>query len=143
MEYSFSCYGHKNIIAKHKTTLEFTKEKNLSLKGDCIVAVNSDFSLQGLKHFIDGLVNNLKNKKIKITLEAITKNKEACIKDTINAEINPNFNDSKEIVIRKTGFVSQRTLAVNSDKSAFELKKELIEFLKNKSNKVAVTIEGK
>jgi hypothetical protein len=31
--------GHENILATHKTTLEFTKDKRLSKKGDCIVAV--------------------------------------------------------------------------------------------------------
>ena len=49
MEYSFTCYGHENIKAKHKTTLEFTKDTEMGLKGDCIVGVNADFSLDKLK----------------------------------------------------------------------------------------------
>ncbi|HUT17100.1 MAG TPA: DUF371 domain-containing protein, partial [Acidobacteriota bacterium] len=41
-------YGHKNIQATHKTTLEFTKDKHLSKKGDCIVAVAVDKALTDL-----------------------------------------------------------------------------------------------
>ena len=52
MRYSFTCYGHENITAKHKTTLEFTKDKDLSLKGDCIVGVNADFDINKIKELI-------------------------------------------------------------------------------------------
>ena len=52
MEYSFNCYGHENITARHKTTLEFTKDRDLSLKGDCIIGVKADFSLPQLKNLI-------------------------------------------------------------------------------------------
>ena len=45
MSYSFTAYGHKNILATHKTTIEFTKDKELSLKGNCIVGVRADFDL--------------------------------------------------------------------------------------------------
>jgi hypothetical protein len=41
-------YGHKNIQATHKTTLEFTKDKHLSKKGDCIIAVAADKALTDL-----------------------------------------------------------------------------------------------
>ena len=58
MRYSFTCYGHNNVISRHKTTLEFTKDEDLSLKGDCIVGVKADFSLQQLKKFIKKLNNN-------------------------------------------------------------------------------------
>ena len=49
MEYSFNCYGHENITARHKTTLEFTKDEDLSLKGDCIVGVKAGFQLNKIK----------------------------------------------------------------------------------------------
>ena len=39
----FSARGHENIRGVHKTTFEFTKEKELTLKGDCIIGVNADF----------------------------------------------------------------------------------------------------
>ncbi|HJN56577.1 MAG: DUF371 domain-containing protein [Candidatus Woesearchaeota archaeon] len=133
MEYSFNCYGHENVISRHKTTLEFTKGKNLTLNGDCIVGVNADFDLHSIKKFIASATNN---KKIKITI----KNNEKGLKEEINAELNPNFDSDSEMVIRKSDFISNRTFAINADKSAFELNNKLIEFLKGKENKVVVTL---
>ena len=34
--------GHPNIRATHKTTLEVTKEKELSPRGDCIIGICAD-----------------------------------------------------------------------------------------------------
>ena len=135
MIYKFNAYGHPNILATHKTTLEFTKDRELTLNGDCIVGVKADFELDKMKDFL----KSSKNKKVKIKIEAISKNKK--IQDTISAEINPKFNDNKELVIRKTDFVSERTFAIKSNKAAFDLGKDLIDFLRKKENKISVVIE--
>ena len=135
MQYAFHAYGHPNILATHKTTLEFTKDSELSLKGDCIVGVNADFNLGELKKFISKIKNNI----VTITIETSDKK----IKEIIEAELNPNFNDEKEIVIRKTDFASERTLGIKANKAAFELKSGLIEFLKSKESKINVIMENK
>ena len=134
MQYKFHAYGHQNILATHKTTLEFTKDHELSLKGDCIVGVNADFELDKLKKFI----RKAKNKEIAIIIEAAGKK----ITDTIDAELNPDFGDEKEIVIRKTDFVSKRTLGIRSNKAAFDLNSDLKAYLKLKENKIEVILES-
>ena len=140
MQYKFNAYGHKNILATHKTTLEFTKDNELSLKGDCIVGVKADFELKEIKQFI----KNSNNKKISITIKTISKIKKyKKIQETIIAEINPNFDDDREFVIRKTDFVSERTFAIKANKAAFDLNKDLINYLMKKKNKTAVIIENK
>ena len=132
MIYKFYAHGHPNILSTHKTTLEFTKDDEVSLKGDCIVGVNADFDLEKIK----GFIRHLKNKNIEIT---ITANKN--IQDKINAEVNTIFGSNKEFVIRKTNFISDRTFATRSNKAAFELNRQLIDFLKKKGNKITVNIE--
>ena len=140
MLYKFKAYGHPNILGTHKTTLEFTKDKDLSLKGDCIVGVNADFDLKEIKQFID----SSKNKIITINIKTISKGKEhQKIDEKISAELNSHFSSSKEFVIRKTDFVSERTFAIKADKAAFGLNKDLIAFLKEKKNKISVIIENK
>ena len=57
----FFIYGHENISAKHKTTIEFTKDKEVSRKGDCILGVNADFSFSEIKRL-------LKKKEIEIKI---------------------------------------------------------------------------
>ncbi|MBI2208277.1 DUF371 domain-containing protein [Candidatus Woesearchaeota archaeon] len=136
MEYSFNCYGHKNITAKHKTTLEFTKDKDMSLKGDCIIGAGADFKLSEIKQFI----KSSNNKNIAITMQTMSKNKK--IQDKIIAEINPGFSSNKEMVIRKTDFISERTFAIKASKVAFELDRDLIGFLKEEKSKIKVIIKG-
>ncbi|MAG91464.1 hypothetical protein CMO83_02210 [Candidatus Woesearchaeota archaeon] len=132
MRYKFYAYGHPNILGTHKTTLEFTKDGEITLKGDCIIGVKSDFELDKIKELIKGSKNN----KIKIIIEIKDK------KEEINAELNPRFNSNVELVIRKTGFVSERTLAINADKAAIDLDKDLINHLKEEDNKISIIIEN-
>lgn len=154
MRYSFSCYGHENITAKHKTTFEFTKDHELSLNGDCIIGVRADFSLPLLKSFIKSLGDN---KKITITIETInnepnnddtiikknkTKNDYKKFIEKINCEINPDFNSDREMVIRKTDFISERTFAVRADKAACEISMDLANFLIGKNNKIRVSLDA-
>ena len=129
---NFTAYGHPNITARHKTTIEFTKDKELTKKGDCIVGVNADFSLKEIKDFI----KKNKNKKIRLTIKVDD------IEDTITGYVNPDFNDDKEIVIRKTDFVSKRTLMINADKACGDLDRKLLLALKDVNKKICIILDG-
>lgn len=130
MIYKFHAYSHHNVLATHKTTLEFTKDKEITLKGDCIVGVSSDFELSKAKEFISSLNGN----KIKIIIK--TPDNEA--QETIEAEVNSSFNSDNELIMRKTDFASERTFAVKANKAAFELNRSLINYLKKEGGKVIV-----
>ena len=132
MQYKFNAYGHPNILAAHKTTLEFTKDSELTLKGDCIVGVKADFDLDALKEFI----KKIGNKRVTITISA------SKFKEKISAELNPSYSSNHELVIRKADFVSERTFAVKAGKSAFELSRELVNELRNPETKISVIIKG-
>ncbi len=123
---SFFCFGHKNILAKHRNTLEFTKDKDLTLNGDCIVGVNANFDLKEIKKLTG---------EVTILLE--TENN----KDEFQCTINKEFNDAHEIVIRTTDFLSNRTLGINATKAAKDLNRDLIEELKDESVKLKITIK--
>ena len=129
--YEFSAYGHPNILATHKTTIEFTKDKEVTKEGNCIIGVNSDFDLSSIKKFINKKLS-LKERAIKITIKINN------LKEEINAELNPDFDDDKEMVIRKSDFASKRTLAVRADKGAFDL--AICSNLKSKDDKIIVEI---
>lgn len=134
--YKFNVIGHKNITAKHKTTLEFTKDENLSLNGDCIIGVKADFSLKEIKKFIKNSIKN-NNNEIKIII-CFNNSKEEII-----AEINPGFDSDKEMVIRKSEYKDERTLAIRANKASFELKRDLIGYLKENISKISVIFENK
>ena len=129
--YEFSAYGHPNILATHKATIEVTKDKEVSKEGNCIVGVNSDFDLSSIKKFINKKLS-LKERAIKITIKINN------LKEEINAELNPDFDDDKEMVIRKSDFASKRTFAIRADKGAFDL--AICSNLKSKDDKIIVEI---
>ena len=135
MMYKFHAYSHPNILATHKATLEFTKDSNLSLNGDCIIGVNADFDLEILKRIIKNTESN-KNKIVKIKISSIN----GKLFDEVTAELNAGFNDAHEIVIRKTDFVSKRTFAVKSNKSASDLRRDLISYLRMPDKKIIVEL---
>ncbi len=125
---SFNACGHPNIRASHKNTIEFTKEKELSVKGDCILGVDSDFDLKKIKEYIKG-----KNKlKIKVTVEGISGEFE-CIP-------NQKFNDEKEMVFRLGEFASERTLGLRCSKAAKHINRGIVEKMKEgKRMKVVIS----
>ncbi len=132
MEYSFTAWGHENITGKHKRTLEFTKDNEVRIEGDCILGVSSNFSIYDLKDVIKEAIEN--NKKIKMVIKVDD------ISDEVVFEPNPDFNDESEIVVRKGDFISERTLGVKADKACSDLKKELIEKLRDPKQELIVII---
>lgn len=117
----FRAWGHPNIKATHKNTIEFTKEDYVTLEGDCIVGVRADFDTAKLKQFVK------KHKHVKITI------KTGALKEIITAKTNPGFVDDKELVIRLGEYASPRTFAVRADKAAKHLDRELVKALQTGS----------
>ena len=135
---AFNACGHRNVLSTHRATLEFTKDKGLTLKGDCIVGVNADFDLQELKKITK---KDNKSERIKITIKVKKENK--TLQDTVTAEPNPSFSSKTEMVIRKTGFISDRTFAINADKAAADIKREIIgELKKGEKTKAKIIIDS-
>jgi hypothetical protein len=128
-------YGHENIRATHRTTLEFTKEKHLSKKGDCIIAVAADKALADLNpRFKESL--RKPNAKLTILIEANG------IADQVQAHGAHQLilSHPTDAVIRESDYVSDRTLAVRADKTANDLSRELVQKLKNPQQKVKITL---
>ena len=122
----FKANGHKNLLGTHYNTLEFTKDKDLTIKGDCIIGVNSDYKLEELKQF---------KGKIKITIFVEDQS------DEILCEINDSFEDNEELVIRKSDYKDDRTFAINATKAAKDINRELIERLRNPKAEIKIKIE--
>ena len=128
-------YGHRNIQATHKSTLEITKEKQLSKKGDCIIAVSADKAIADLSlEFKDSL--RKKNAKMTMLIEA------EGIVEVVNASGSRRLilTHPTDIVVRKSSYVCSRTLAIKADKAAWDLSRKLVERLMDPKQKVKVTL---
>ncbi len=130
-----TAYGHSFITSKHDTTLEFTKDRNMGWEGHCIVGVKADKACYDLS---DGL-----KKAIKDGRRLVIRLKSGAVSDTIIAYGHPDLTlkDRKDIVIRKSGFTDDRTLAVHATKSSNGLDRELVRSLKNPRLKLDISIE--
>jgi len=135
MEYTFTCKGHANILSTHKNTIEFTKEKHLTLKGDCIIGVCADFDTEKIKQIVEKA--SKQNQDLKITITIKDKNIKP---ETIICTPNKDFSSKSEIVIRKSDFSSERTLGTRCNKAAIDINKEIIKQLTNPTTIVTVVI---
>lgn len=131
--YSFIAHGHKNILATHKTTLEITKEKFLTKRGDCIIGVNANFELKKLR----GFIKNFKVDFVEVELKVNG------LTEKIKGKLNKNFDDENSIVIRKSNFISPRTLVFSADKSARDLSREYATNLANSDRLIYISIRLK
>ena len=128
-------YGHQNIRASHPTTIMFTKERHVTKNGDCVVAVDADKAVADLSVEFK---NALRQPNAKLTIELEVDG----LKGQINAYGSPELtlNHPNDLVIRKSEFISDRTLAVKADKSSCNLSKAVVEKLKTPKQQVTLTL---
>ncbi len=127
--------GHENLQAIHPTTLMFTKDKSLSKNGDCIVAVAADKAVADLSAEFKDKLKKL-NAKLIILIEA------GDLKQQITAVGSPKLllTHPTDMVIRKSEYVSDRTLAIHANKAAGDLPRPFIERLQNPKQQVKITL---
>ncbi|MEM5883009.1 MAG: DUF371 domain-containing protein, partial [Candidatus Aenigmatarchaeota archaeon] len=130
-------YGHPNISATHKTTFEITKSGEIRKDADCVIGVKANKACKDLSKEIKEALKE--GKKVEIKISA------AGIEDVIIAYGSPALKLShvEDIVIRKSDFIDNRTLAILANKAACDLKRELVEKLKNPETEIKITIEVK
>jgi hypothetical protein len=113
----------------------FTKEKSLSKNGDCIVAVAADKATRDLSaEFKDKL--RQPNAKLTILIAADG------LKQQITASGSPKLilTHPTDMVVRKSDYISDRTLAIHADKASSDLPRPFIEKLRNPKQQVKITL---
>ncbi|MCL2172543.1 MAG: DUF371 domain-containing protein [Nitrososphaerota archaeon] len=128
-------YGHENILAIHPTTLMFTKDKELTKQGDCIIAVSANKAVADLNSKFKQKLRN-SNTKISITIEINGSIEQITAYGSAELELNNN----KDIVIRKSNFTSDRTLAIKADKAANDLPREFTKKLEKPNQQIKITL---
>ncbi len=135
MKYSFIAKGHENVTSLHKSTFEITTDETLTLKGDCIIGVKSNVTLND---FPEELKNQIKNDNTKIELYLETDNFSDKIVGHGSSKLI--LDHPSDMVCRKSDFICNRTLMINSDKAAKDIDKNLINELQ-KGSTLKVTIK--
>lgn len=130
--------GHPNVLAKHPTTFEITKDTELTRRGDCVIGVNANKGPQDFSNQFRDLCRHDES-RIQVQLEADG------IVEFIEGRGSPKltFNHSSESVGRKSSYASSRTIMVRADKAARDLNRELTDALTHSDTKlwVRITVE--
>jgi hypothetical protein len=134
MRLEINAKGHKNITARHRTTLEITKDDEVGPNGDCIVAVSANVGLADLD---DAQRKELRESRIKISF--FCKGHEWSVHGTGSDGLA--MTDPDEMVIRKSHYECGRTLMVGADRASFDMPKILVECLMDPNNDITVFIE--
>ena len=118
-------WGHPNIRATHRATLEFTKEERLTPRGDCIVAVRAERGPSELKPEFRKAVRT-EGSRVELVLEV------GRLREVVSGFGSPRLTLSHptDFVARKSRYTCPRTLMIRADKAAYDLPRPIIELLR-------------
>lgn len=128
--------GHANITAKNTRTLEITRDPYVTRSGDCIIACCADKAGPDLSR---GLREALRRPgTVRITIEAGGVSDVIVGKTPLVAPTNP-----YRLVVRRSNYVDDSTLAVGADKAAADLSRALISKIKEGAVvRVVISVDG-
>jgi hypothetical protein len=134
MEILINARGHSNVRSMHKTTLEVTREAHLTPRGDCIIAVSGDKAMPQLPEEFKARLRD-DSAVLEINIECNG------IRDVVRAHGSKHLilTHPTDLVVRKSDFIDDRTLAIKADKSARDLDRRLVQELK-KDAPVEITL---
>ena len=135
MSFEFYAHGHPAVLSTHPTTLELTKETALSKNGDCIVGVGSS---AGLRDLPETMKNALSSEACRARLTLMIGGHRFSTKGQGAQGLT--FSHPTDIVVRRSGFVSDRTLMVHADRAAADLPRSLVELLHDPGRRILVEL---
>ncbi len=118
--------GHPMVRSTHPTTVEVTTEEHLTEKGDCIIGVGAS---KGCEQLDTRVKERLRRKESRVTIRLLVGSHSFELRAVGDPRLE--LSHPCDIVIRKSEFFSDRTLAVRSSAAAKDLPRDLVRMLKN------------
>src|SRR5216683_4532125 len=133
----FHAYGHPAILSTHPSTLEITTSHELTRRGDCVVAVKSSSAVRNLPDDLKRVLSN-SNGRGRLALRV------GPFEFTVEGRGDPRltFLHDTDLVVRKSAFISDRTLMIHADKSSIDIPRDMVRLLQNANNRVTVEISA-
>lgn len=131
----FRARGHSNVRSSHRTTVMVTKVVNLTLHGDCIMAVGAEKGLRDLDPRLKDAMRR-SDAKIKLVLEV------GGLVFEVTGEGDPGLtlSHSTDMVTRKSRYICDRTIMIRADKAACDADEDLIDLLRDEKQGVNVAL---
>src|SRR5207245_7057557 len=133
----FHAYGHPAILSTHPTTLEITTGHELTHRGDCVVAVKSSSAVRDLPVDLKRVLSSSGGRG-RLRLQV------GSFEFTVEGKGDPrlSFSHETDLVVRKSGFVSDRTLMIHADKSSMDIPRDMVRLLQDPTSRVMVEISA-
>ena len=116
-------YGHQNVLATHYNTLEVTMDEDISKRADCIIGVKANKGCLQLNQKLRSHIH--RSEWLRFNLIVRDFNFEFVGK----GESTLDLSDPREIVFRKSNYVSARTAALNCNVAACDIPRHIIKLL--------------
>ncbi len=135
MSLTFYATGHPAVLSTHPSTIEITKEAHVTANGDCIVAVNSTIGPADLPKKLRATISTRKA-KIRVVLSV------GQFQFTVKGKGDDRLDLShpSELVIRRSGFISARTLMIHADRAAIDIPRGMVRLLRDPKTNVRIQI---
>jgi len=128
--------GHPMVRSLHPTTIEVTTEGHLTEKGDCIIGVGAT---KGCLQLSEEVKEGLRRKDSHVTIRIVVGEQE--FKVAARGDPRLELSHPHDMVIRKSDFVSDRTLAVRADAAARDIPRAIIRLLRDGATSGRLEIE--
>jgi hypothetical protein len=128
-------HGHLNILATNKKTFEVTKDSSLTTRGTCIVAVRANKGVDDLSSEFKRLI---RKKGSRLTVIFHVADEEETIFALGHSKLP--LSHPSSLVVRKSHFICERTLAIKANKAAGDFSRSFVEKLRNPSQQVIIIL---
>lgn len=136
LEELISFSGHTNITALHRNTIELTKDPDLSKRGDCIIGVCASKACRDLSTELKSCIQSGKELEFELSVE------NEVFRFSGKGDRALSLLDDKEIVLRKSDYLSERTAALSCSAAAQDIPRPMISKLKNPLTKGLLLIRA-
>ncbi len=137
MRFDIEFSGHENVRSLHRSTIEITRCADLTPSGDCIIGVNASHACGDIPY---ELMERLRSPDCVARISIIVGDHTFEIRGRGHAGLA--LGHTGDIVIRKSGFVCSRTLAVGCDRASADIPREIIRLLQNPLQRGLFRIEA-
>ncbi len=121
-------HGHPMVLALHPTTIEITTESHLTRRGDCIVGVAAEKGCAGLSA---EMKQALAKSNAKVSIRIVVDDQSFELAGRGDPRLT--LTHQHDIVIRKSDYVSDRTLAVRANAAAKDIPRGMVRTLRDPS----------
>ena len=128
--------GHRMVRSTHPTTIEVTTEEYLTEDGNCIIGVGASKGCAGLEAAVKEAIRSRGSRvRVRIVVGALS------FEGRAFGDPRLSLSDPHELVVRRSDFVSDRTVATGADASSRDIPREMVLLLRDPGTKGRMEIE--